>query len=44
MQLDAYDVYLKDKIETTRREKDKYCPLITKLSLLFAIGLAILFI
>ena len=43
-QLDAYDVYLKDKIETTRREKDKYCPLITKLSFLFAIGLAILFI
>ena len=43
-QLDAYDVYLNDKIETTRREKDKYCPLITKLSFLFALGLAILFI
>ena len=43
-QLDAYDLYLKDKIEATRREKDKYCPLITKLSFLFAIGLAILFI
>lgn len=43
-QLDAYDIYLKDKIEATRREKDKYCPLITKLSFLFAVGLAILFI
>lgn len=43
-QLDAYDIYLKDKIDATRRDKDKYCPLITKLSFLFAIGLAILFI
>ena len=43
-QLDAYDIYLKDKIQTTRHEKNKYCPLITKLSFLFAIGLAILFI
>lgn len=43
-QLDAYDIYLRDKIETTRREKEKYCPLITKLSFLFAVGLAILFI
>lgn len=43
-QLEAYQVYLSDKIESTRREKDKYCPLITKLSFLFAIGLAILFI
>ena len=43
-QLDAYDIYLKDKIETTRRERDKYCPLITKLSFLFAVGLTILFI
>ena len=43
-QLDAYDIYLKDKIELTRREKDKYCPLITKLSFLFAVGLAIIFI
>lgn len=43
-QLEAYEVYLKDKIETTKGEKNKYCPLITKLSLLFAIGLAILFI
>jgi hypothetical protein len=43
-QLDAYDIYLKDKIERSRLEKEKNCPLITKLSLLFAIGLAILFI
>lgn len=43
-QLEAYDIYLKDKIERTRIERDKYCPLITKLSFLFAIGLAILFI
>lgn len=43
-QLDAYDIYLKDKIDTARRDKDKYCPLITKLSFLFALGLAILFI
>lgn len=43
-QLEAYDIYLKDKIQTTRQEKEKYCPLITKLSFLFAIGLAILFI
>ena len=43
-QLDAYEVYLNDKIERTRAEKEKYCPLITKLSFLFAVGLAILFI
>ena len=43
-QLDAYGIYLKDKIEVTRRERDRYCPLITKLSFLFAVGLAILFI
>ncbi|MFQ6724072.1 MAG: hypothetical protein ACLRFE_01885 [Clostridia bacterium] len=43
-QLDAYDIYLKDKIQTTKQQKEKYCPLITKLSFLFAIGLAILFI
>ena len=41
-QLDAYDVYLRDKIELTKQEKNKYCPLITKLSLLGAIGLAII--
>ena len=43
-QLDTYDVYLKDKIERTRIETEKYCPLITKLSFLFAVGLAILFV
>ena len=43
-QLDAYDIYLKDKMDRTKAERDKYCPLITKLSFLFAIGLAILFI
>ena len=43
-QLEAYEIYLQDKITTTRLEKEKYCPLITKLSLLFAIGIAILFI
>ena len=43
-QLDAFDIYLKDKIERSRLEMEKHCPLITKLSLLFAIGLAILFI
>ena len=43
-QLEAYDMYLKDKITKTLNEKEKYCPLITKLSFLFAIGLAILFI
>jgi len=43
-QLDSYEIYLKDKIERTRIEKEKYCPLIIKLSFLFAIGLAILFI
>lgn len=43
-QLDAYQMYLKDKIAITKAEKEKYCPLITKLSFLFAIGLAILFI
>ena len=43
-QLDAYDIYLQDKISATKAEKDKFCPLITKLSFLFAIGLAILFI
>ena len=39
-----FDIYLKDKIERSRLEMEKHCPLITKLSLLFAIGLAILFI
>ena len=43
-QLDAYDVYLKDKVETAKHEKDRLCPMITKLSFLFALGLAILFI
>ena len=43
-QLDSYDIYLKDKIDIARKDRDKYCPLITKLSFLFAIGLAILFI
>ena len=43
-QLDSYDIYLKDKIDVARKDRDKYCPLITKLSFLFAIGLAILFI
>jgi AAA+ ATPase superfamily predicted ATPase len=43
-QLDAYDIYLQDKISVTKSDRDKYCPLITKLSFLFAIGLAILFI
>ena len=43
-QLDAFDIYLKDKIERSRLEMEKNCPLINKLSLLFAIGLAILFI
>ena len=43
-QLEAYEIYLKEKIERSKYEKEKYCPLITKLSLLFAVGLAILFI
>ena len=43
-QLDAYDIYLRDKIAITKAERDRYCPLITKLSFLFAIGLVILFI
>lgn len=43
-QLEAYEIYLKDKLCSSKEDKDKYCPLITKLSLLFAIGLAILLI
>ncbi len=43
-QLNAYENYLKDKLQTAKEERDKRCPLITKLSLLFAIGLAILLI
>lgn len=43
-QLESYEMYLRDRIENARRDKDKYCPLITKLSFLFAVGLAILFI
>ena len=31
-QLDAYDIYLRDKMDRTKLERDKYCPLITKLS------------
>lgn len=43
-QLEVFKVYLGDKIDACKREKDKYCPLITKLSFLFAVGLVILFI
>lgn len=43
-QLDVFKAYLTDKIEACKREKEKYCPLITKLSFLFAVGLVILFI
>ena len=43
-QLNAYESYLKDKLQIAREERDKRCPLITKLSLLFAIGLAIVLI
>jgi len=43
-QLEAYDIYLKEKIQNSKNEKEKYCPIITKLSFLFAVGLAILFI
>ena len=43
-QLEAYEIYLKDKINKTKLDKDKYCPLITKLSFLFAVALVILFI
>jgi len=43
-QLESYEIYLKDKIENARREKEKYCPIITKLSFLFALGLVILFL
>lgn len=43
-QLEVYKEYLKTQIEQCRAERNKYCPIITKLSLLFAIGLVILFI
>ncbi len=43
-QLKSYDEYLSDKINTCKQEKDKLCPLIIKLSLLFALGLVILLI
>ena len=43
-QLNVHEEYLKDKLQTAKEERDKRCPLITKLSLLFAIGLAILLI
>ena len=43
-QLKAYEEYLNDKINTCKQQKDKLCPLIIKLSLLFALGLVILLI
>lgn len=43
-QLQVYEQYLNDKVITTKQEKDKCCPLIVKLSFLFALGLVILLI
>lgn len=43
-QLEVYEKYLQDKIQSSKQEKEKYCPLITKLSFLFSVGLVILFI
>ncbi|MBQ8431049.1 MAG: hypothetical protein IJX26_03840 [Clostridia bacterium] len=43
-QLIIFKDYIQQKKTETEAQKNKYCPLILKLSLLFAIGLAILFI
>lgn len=43
-QLEVYEKYLQDKIQSSKQEKEKYCPLIIKLSFLFSVGLVILFI
>ena len=36
--------YTKEKIEETKQIKDKWCPMIMKLTFLFSLGVAILFI
>lgn len=43
-QLKVYEQYLSDKINACKSDKDKLCPLIIKLSLLFALGLVIVLI
>lgn len=36
--------YLQQKIDETKGQKDKWCPMIIKLSFLFSLGVAILFV
>ena len=44
LQLSEIKIQLKAKVEETAKIRDKFCPLIIKLSLLFAIALVILFL
>ena len=44
LQLKEMKIQLKAKVEETAKIRDKFCPLIIKLSLLFAIALVILFL
>lgn len=43
-QLESFLIRIEDKLKKAEEEKNKLCPMILKLSLLFAIGLAIILI
>ncbi len=42
--IEIVEEYFKQKIDETKRIKDKWCPMIIKLSFLFSLGVAILFV
>lgn len=42
--IDIVENYFKQKIDETKQVKDKWCPMIIKLSFLFSLGVAILFV
>ena len=44
LQLATFKSYIEDKLKDTKEKKNKLCPLILKLTFLFALGLAIIFI
>lgn len=43
-QIDNFLVIIEEKLQTSKEDKEKLCPMILKLSLLFAIGLSIILI
>lgn len=42
--IEIVENYFKQKIDETKSKKDKWCPMIIKLSFLFSLGVAILFV